>query len=273
MVSAMNRIDHIVINTHDHIDQAVVYFERMGFTVTPRGYHNVGTINNTIVFKTDYLELLEYPADKSMEHLPEFVQPPAGLMATVLKADDADQLRATLMTRGMIPQPVLNLSRPIDLGNGDTANVKFRVVRLERDAVPGTYLYYCQHITPEFVWRPAWQTHANGCIAITRLSINVSDPKAAVEVYSRAMDVVKVEDTEANGCIIHLPSFEITLVNNSDKPLGMFKLVFGTDSLEKVAAALTQGGIYHHKEGERILADTLPHIGCALEFECVIDRA
>ncbi len=86
----------------------------------------------------------------------------------------------------------------------------------------------------------------------------------------RAMDVLELEDTEANSCIIRLPTFEITLVNESDKPLGMFKLVFGTDSLEKVAAALTKGGLGHHKEGERILADTLPHIGCALEFECIV---
>ncbi len=84
------------------------------------------------------------------------------------------------------------------------------------------------------------------------------------------MDVIKLENTEANSCIIRLPNFEITLVNENDKPLGMFKLVLGTDSLEKVATALIQGGITHHREGERILADTLPHIGCALEFECVV---
>jgi hypothetical protein len=242
----------------------------MGFIVTPRGYHTVGTVNHTIVFRTDYLELLGYPADKPPERRPELVQAPTGLMATVLKAHDADQVRATLMAHGLTPRSTFALSRPIDLGNGETTDVKFRVTYLEPDAIPGTHLYYCQHITPELVWRPAWQTHTNGCIAMTRLSINVTDPKAAAEVYVRAMDVIKLENTEANSCIIRLPSFKITLVNESDKPLGMFKLVFGTDSLEKVAAALTQGGITHHKEGERILADTLLHIGCALEFECVV---
>jgi hypothetical protein len=78
---------------------------------------------------------------------------------------------------------------------------------------------------------------------------------------------MKLEDTD---CIIRLPSFEITLVNENDKPLGMFKLVFSIDSLEKVAGALTQGGITHQKEGERIIADTLLRVGCALEFECVV---
>jgi hypothetical protein len=266
----MNRIDHIIINTRDCIDQAVIYFERMGFIVTPRGYHNVGSINNIIVFKTDYLELVGYPEGKPPEGRPELVQKPAGLIATVLKADDDDQVRATLIARGLTPRPTIASSRPLDLGNGETTDVKFRVTFLEPDAIPGTRLFYCQHITPELVWRPEWQTHANGCIGMTRMSINVDDPKAAAEVYMRAMNIIKLEDTEANGCIIRLPNFEITLVNESDKPRGMFKLVFGTDSLEKVVAALTQGGINYHKEGTRIVADTLLHIGCTLEFECVV---
>jgi hypothetical protein len=92
----------------------------------------------------------------------------------------------------------------------------------------------------------------------------------AAEVYQRAIDVVKIENINSNCCIIHLPNFEITLVNECDKPLGMFKLVFGTESLEKVTDALTKGGISHQTEGERILADTLSDIGCALEFECIV---
>ena len=28
--------------------------------------------------------------------------------------------------------------------------------------------------------------------------------------------------------------------------------------------------ITHHREGEHILAETLPYIGCALECECVV---
>jgi hypothetical protein len=265
----MNYIDHIIINTHDHIDQAVAYFERMGFIVTPRGYHSTGTINHTIVFKTDYLELLGYPANKPPEHRPEVVQTRAGLMGTVLKAHDGERARATLMKNGFTPQPIRHLSRPIDLGNGETADVKYRVGRLDSDTIPGTHLYYCQHITPELVWRSAWQTHANGCVGMIRLSINVSDPKMAAKIYMRAMDAVTIEDSNANSCIIHLPNFEINLIHKNDKPSGMFKLTFGTDSLEKVAAALTQGGIDHQKEGECIIAHTLSDIGCTLEFEYV----
>lgn len=266
----MNRIDHIVINTQDRIDQFVAFFERMGFLIAPRSYHTMGSINHIIVFKTDYLELVGYPVGKPPRHRPELVQSPTGLMATVLKAQDADELQAMLTTRGITPRPILDSGRPIVLGDGKIADVKFRVTRLELNAIPGTILYYCQHITPEFVWRPEWQTHPNGCIAMTRLSINVDDPKAAAEIYKRAMDVVKLEETETNGCVLHLPNFEIRLVKESNRPLGMFNLVFGTDSLDKVIVALTQGGIAYHNEAERILVDTPSDIGCALEFERVL---
>lgn len=265
----MNQIDHIVINTRDRLDEAVICFESMGFTVTARGYHTLGSINHTIVFKTDYLELLGYPADKLPER-PELTQRPAGLLATVLKANDADQVRATLLKRELAPRPTIAFSRPIDLGNGKSADVKFRVTSLEPDAIPASWVYYCQHLTPELVWYPAWQIHMNGCVAMTQLSINVSDLKAAVQLYSRAMDVTKLEDTGENSCILHLLNFEIILLVDSNKPLGMFKLVFGTVSLEKVAGALAQGGIGHHKADGRIVADTLSRIGCILEFVSIV---
>ena len=99
---------------------------------------------------------------------------------------------------------------------------------------------------------------------MTRLAINVSDPQAAAQVYLRAMDVDKLDNMGADCCIIRLPSFEITLTTDSGKQLGMYKLVFGTHSLEKVAAALAQSGIGYCEESGRIIADSLPHINCVL---------
>jgi catechol 2,3-dioxygenase-like lactoylglutathione lyase family enzyme len=265
----MERLDHIVINTRDRTDQAVTFFENMGFIVTPRGYHTMGSINNTIVFKTDYLELLGYPGDKPPENYSELTQMPVGLMSTVVKIDDADNVRSMLTKRGLLPRPVASFSRPLDLGDGKSADVSFRVTRLEPDTVPGSWVYYCQHLTPELVWRPEWQEHANGCVAMTRLVINVSDLQAAAQMYTRALDVTRLDNTEATCCIIYLPNFEITLTSDTDKRLGMYKLVFGTHSLDRVAVVLAQGGIGYWEEGGRIIVDSMPHIGCVLEFESI----
>ncbi|CAM2714325.1 unnamed protein product [Rotaria socialis] len=241
----------------------------MGFTVTPRGYHSSGTINHTIVFNDNYLELLGYPTGKLPEHSSELIRRPIGLVATVLKTDDAEQMQNSLMLHGFNMSPVLNLSRPLDLGNGESMDVKFRVTTLECEVTPGTFLYYCQHLTPELVWRSQWQTHANGCATMVRLIINVNDLKAAVETYQRAVDISEVKSIDKNRCIIRLFNFEIILTTDVNNPWGTQTLVLGTDSLEKVEAIFLQSGINYLKEDQRIFADTRACIGCAIEFESI----
>ncbi len=262
----MNRIDHIVINTRDRTDDAVALFERMGFVVTPRGYHTLGSLNHTIVFKTDYLELLGFPPGKPPEKRPELVARPAGLMATVLAADDADQVRAALLARGLAPRPVSGFSRPVRLQDGSSADAAFRVTRLEPDAIPGSWFYYCQHLTPELVWRPEWQAHANGCVAMTGLMIEVDDPADAATQYLRAMDQAVANTADPARVSIRLPDFEIVLRDAGGRPPGMRSLTFGCASLTQTAAALARGGVPYKRCGEPIIADTLPLIGCELEF-------
>jgi len=262
----MNSIDHIVINTRDQTDEAVAFCERMGFIVAPRGYHTLGSLNHVIVFQHDYLELLGYPPGKPPEKRPELVQRPAGLMATVLKAGDADRVRLLLQDRGLAPRPVSDFSRPVELDNGQTADVAFRVTRLEPDTVPGSWFYYCQHLTPELVWQAQWQGHPNGVTAMTRLAIQVADPLDAAPIYLRAMEGAQVADAGAGTCVIRLPSFEFTL--SAGTP-GMRKLTFGTASLEDCAAALARGGIAHETHPRGISVDAQAAMGCVFEFEPV----
>lgn len=266
----MNRIDHVVINTSDRIDRALLLFESMGFIVTPRGYHTSGTINHTIVFNNMYVELLGYPEGKMPEQSTELVRRPIGLVATAIKTDDADRLRMTLVTRGFVPPPVYDLARPLELENGTKVDVKFRVTMLEPYDIPGTIIFYCQHLTPEYVWRPEWQNHANGCVGVTHLMINVRDLGTAVEKYNRAIDVNEIEYAGTNSCIIRLANFDIVLTSDQNKPLGMYKLIFVTNSLDKVEATLVHNGITYDKDHGRIFADTMTFVGCAIEFESIV---
>jgi hypothetical protein len=56
------RLDHVVINVRADMDVAEVAFRDLAFTVTPRGYHTLGSINHLMIFETDYLELIGIPA-------------------------------------------------------------------------------------------------------------------------------------------------------------------------------------------------------------------
>jgi hypothetical protein len=56
-------IDHVVIDVRDHIDEAMRCFASLGFLLTPRGRHTLGSVNHLAMFATDYLELLGFGED------------------------------------------------------------------------------------------------------------------------------------------------------------------------------------------------------------------
>lgn len=58
---SLAQLDHVVINVHFAMGLAEPLFEALGFTLTPRGYHSLGSINHLIVFGSDYLELIGLP--------------------------------------------------------------------------------------------------------------------------------------------------------------------------------------------------------------------
>ncbi|UJR34497.1 hypothetical protein I4U23_021905 [Adineta vaga] len=263
----MNHIDHLIINTRDRLDQIAAYFKRMGFIITPRGYHSSGTINHTIVFKTDYLELFGYTPDIPLGKRLRLEKLPIGLVNMVIKADDIEQVQTTLIARDSTTISPLSLSRPVSFDKNTTANAAFCVTRLEPAPIPGVGITYYHHFNPELVWRPEWQTHPNGCIAMLQLHINVTDPHAAVQIFRRAMDIDKFVNTESNCGILYLPTFKILLTVENNEPLGMYKLTFAIDSIDKLVAALEQSDIEYHKKDGCIVTDTEPHIGCVLEFE------
>ena len=63
-------LDHVVVNVRDRIDAAAETYRRLGFTLTPRGYHTLGSMNHLAMFGTDYLELIAVkPGDDSRSEL------------------------------------------------------------------------------------------------------------------------------------------------------------------------------------------------------------
>ena len=77
MVKTM-QLDHIVINVKQDMDVAETTFADLGFSLTPRGYHTLGSMNALAMFGTDYLELLGFPADAANLR-PELAEAPMGL--------------------------------------------------------------------------------------------------------------------------------------------------------------------------------------------------
>jgi hypothetical protein len=177
-------LDHVVLDVHEDMAAAEQLYRRLGFTLTPRGHHTLGSINHLAMFRTDYLELLGWPAGETSGR-PELADHPRGLNGLVFKTDDADATFAHLDALGLATAPPRAFSRPVQLG-GETRDAKFRTVHVPAEKSRIGRIYFCQHLTPELVWRPEWQAHANGVTTIKGLVIEAQAAEPVAELF-RAM--------------------------------------------------------------------------------------
>jgi hypothetical protein len=166
-------LDHVVIDVRDRIDEAMRCFRSLGFQLTPRGRHTLGSVNHLAMLATDYLELLGFAGDGAIR--PEIIRFPVGLNGLVFKTADADLVHDQAAAAGLPVLPVQSFSRPVEL-DGGTQDARFRTTRLDPAQVAMGRVYFCEHQTPNLVWRPEWQTHPNGAYAITRVVVATADP-------------------------------------------------------------------------------------------------
>jgi catechol 2,3-dioxygenase-like lactoylglutathione lyase family enzyme len=173
-------LDHVVIDVRDRIEEARDRFSALGFQLTPRGRHTLGSVNHLAIFATDYLELLGFAEDGAIR--PEIRRFPVGLNGLVFKAANADLVHRRAEAAGLPVLPVQSFSRPVPLGRA-TRDARFRTTRLDPAKMAMGRVYFCEHQTPDLVWRPEWQTHPNGASAITRVVVATADPPATTRLF------------------------------------------------------------------------------------------
>ena len=173
-------LDHVVIDVRDRMDEAMRRFAALGFQLTPRGRHTLGSVNHLAMFTTDYLELLGFGEGGATR--PELARFPAGLNGLVFKTTDADLVYRHAAATGLPVLPVQAFSRPVAL-DGTTHDARFRTTILDPAGVAMGRVYFCEHLTPELVWRPEGQTHPNGACAITRVVVATADPQRTAVLF------------------------------------------------------------------------------------------
>jgi catechol 2,3-dioxygenase-like lactoylglutathione lyase family enzyme len=173
-------LDHVVIDVRDRIDEAARCFTSLGFHLTPRGRHTLGSVNHLGMFATDYLELLGFAEDGATRA--EIVRFPVGLNGLVFKTADADAVYREAAGAGLPVLPVQSFSRPVVL-DGATHDARFRTTRLDPAGVPMGRVYFCEHLTPELVWRREWQAHPNGASMIARVVVSAPDPQRTARLF------------------------------------------------------------------------------------------
>jgi catechol 2,3-dioxygenase-like lactoylglutathione lyase family enzyme len=180
-------IDHVVVLVRD-LERARSTYERLGFTLTPRGYHTLGSQNHCLVFGNDYVELLAVPQPHpALQHFTDFLAGGEGLGAIALATEDAGGAQQELVASGIGAEPPLDFSRPVQLPGG-ARDASFRIVQLSPADTPGCRTFLCQHFTPELVWRDEYRSHAVGATGIAAIGMIVEDPPAGAAAFARLFD-------------------------------------------------------------------------------------
>ncbi len=249
-------LDHIVVNVHERMDEAAETYRRLGFTLTPRGYHTLGSINHLAIFATDYMELIGVPTAAGGGSRKDILGWPVGWNGLVFNTEDAAGLTPALASVGVPASAPNDFSRPVELPGGVTADAAFRTVRLPNDTSPSGRIYFCEHKTRPLVWRDAWRRHANGTVAIARFVFGAADPLALSALFARMFGPEPIRRIPGGAHLaVGMASVEVVSPAEISRRYGeaaadpagrsewMAAVEFRTAHRAQAEAALTAGGV------------------------------
>ena len=207
--TAIRGLDHPIVGVRD-LEQARADWQRLGFTITPRGRHiGWGTANYCIMFPLDYIEILGIVDARQYVHgLDVFLEQREGLVGLALATADADAAYAGLVDCGLAGEPPKDLARILELPEGEVRPA-FRLVHPADPTALGLRGFICQHLTPELVRRAQWLDHANGARRISMLSVATANPGPLAARYGALLGAESVHadgdgvTVRLDGCTLH----------------------------------------------------------------------
>lgn len=270
-------LDHVVIGVHDRLDQAAEIYRRLGFRLTLRGYHTLGSINHLAIFGETYLELLGFPAGGEPARTAVWSYPP-GLSGLAFKTRDAAALQGALAAAGKPVEAWQDFSRPVEV-DGEQKPARFRTFQLGRDVVTNGRFFFCQHDTPELVWRDTDRGHPNGVEEITDVFIVSRDAKALLSLFDGFPEPATPQAAEgeirvrAGAATLRILTEEAAGARFGDAiPAGfegayrLVALALKTASLDTASKALAAGGFAPRALDGGLLVEAEAANGVALWF-------
>jgi Glyoxalase-like domain len=270
-------LDHAVVNVMGRLDEAAAQYQKLGFQLTERGHHSLGSSNNLAIFGENYLELLGFLPGRETSRADLWTHP-AGLTGLVFKSVDPDVVSAMLKQHGVPAEEPVSFSRPVALAGG-AQDARFRVIRIRPDQVQNGRTFFCHHDTPELVYRNEWRAHPNGATDIVEFAIASKDPRRTAALYERMFGPPLL--TQVTGGVSFRAGAATVLVlkpsaiaeryagaafvsgDGSDR---MVALTFKVASLDKTRALLDAAHIKHYASAAGLMVGYADAANVALGF-------
>jgi hypothetical protein len=181
------RLDHIVHAVRD-LDAAADLYARLGFAVGARNRHPWGTHNRLVQVSGFFIELLEVAE-------PDRIPPPAersfsfgafnqSFLATVgegfsmlaFGSDDAAGDAERFRHAGISQFDLFRFEREGQRPDGSVVRLAFSLAFTSDPKAPDAGFFVCQHHSPENLWGPAFQGHANTANRLERVVMVAASP-------------------------------------------------------------------------------------------------
>lgn len=276
-------IDHIMLAVAD-LDAARLALVKRGFQATPIGRHPMfGSANHLFMFPDDYGELLAIETiTPEGAGLQRACREKAGLYGIALATEESEADFTRLSALGVPARPPSRYSRPV-MHNGRLQNAVFKSTAVADDYVATVYPFFCQHETPELVYRPADMNHPNGATGILALVAVAHDPAGIAQklalLFERAsmthddeaaqivsagyrLDILTPEAFDRTYPQVGFNQVRLT-VDDCVFSMAIFKCA----SLAQVERAL--GGEPVVKTGDLAIVPGCPALPCAFGFQAV----
>ncbi|MEQ9491786.1 MAG: VOC family protein [Alphaproteobacteria bacterium] len=199
-------IDHLVIAVRD-LEKAAAAYRQLGFTTTPVAHHPWGTSNVLVQLDRFFLEIIAVtdetklipPTDRQFSFgsfLREFLDSDQGLAMLVFESFDASADCAEFQRKGISSFDRFDFERKAVLPDGSTAVVGFSLAFVAPPSMPKAVFFTCQQHAPQYFWKPAYQTHANGALGIGAVAMAAVNPQDLTPLMQALQGEDSVQQTD-----------------------------------------------------------------------------
>lgn len=197
-MTAGRAIDHVVIASRD-LDGLAARYERLGFTLTPRAYHEdrMGTSNRLAQFRgRNFIELLEVDRPQTVQapepggfafgaYLKDWTARREGMAMIVFRTDDALADIESWRREGLETYEPFGFRRQAKLPDGSEVTVGFSLGFATSAEMPDLAFFVCQNLAQEYFWKPDYQAHANAAEEIAAVTLAAREPARHGEFLRR----------------------------------------------------------------------------------------
>jgi len=188
------------------------------------------------------------------------------LAGCALRPEDVARDAAAASRRGAQLGPVEEITRPVSI-HGEWQTARFAIASVTPPAATDTHFFFCQHLTPQWVWPREGVQHPNGALRVKALQVVGPTRDSGASGLGRLLESGGGEEPEIEYLSVddYRRRFAEAPPLPADDRLRLGSITLEVGDLHRCAAYLAAHRVPHHRDLKEIHTYT-PIIGHPIVF-------